>query len=217
MIKQKDEISDVIGMQAMRTKPETVPDSYRKIVLIGSSTGGVDALVQVLSDFPKQCPATVIVQHTGPQYGQSLARLLDARCAAPVRLCEDDMRAEPGVICLAAGTKGHAVFSNPTDHVMSLIDDAPTNGHLPSVDRLFMSAVPLAKRIVAAVLTGMGNDGAAGLLALRRAGAATLSQDKDTSVVYGMPRLAWENGGAALQLPIQQIGQTLLSSARACK
>jgi len=186
----------------------------QKMVLIGSSTGGIDALIKVLSAYPANCPPTVIVQHTGQSFGASLTRLLGARCQAEVVRAQDGVELQAGRICLVAGIEGHAELAGSQFDRVKILNGPPVNGHMPSIDRLFHSAVPIAKRIEAAVLTGMGHDGAAGLLALRKAGAGTLVQDEETSVVYGMPRAAWEAGAADRQLPIEDIGQALLQSAK---
>lgn len=185
-----------------------------RIVLIGASTGGVDALSHVLWNYPEDCPPTVIVQHTGQSFGVSLAKLLAQRCPAEVVLATSGMDLSPGRVCLVAGTPGHAVLTGPGCRRIDLVDDAPVNGHCPSIDRLFQSAIPIAPQVEAALLTGMGSDGAMGLLALRNAGAGTVSQDEASSVVYGMPRVAWEVGAADRQLPIDRIGPALLTAAQ---
>jgi two-component system chemotaxis response regulator CheB len=185
-----------------------------RLVLIGASTGGVDALVSVLSAFPVDCPPTVIVQHTGKGYGAGLVQLLSLRCRARVVACRDGLELTEGMVCVAAGTAGHAAFSGFSPLRLTVSMGDAVSGHMPSIDQLFLSAVPAGRRVVAALLTGMGSDGAAGLLALRRAGATTIAQDAATSVVYGMPRVAWENGGAERQLPLGRIGPALLQQSR---
>lgn len=185
-----------------------------KLVLIGASTGGVDALVNVLSAFPVDCPPTVIVQHTGKGFGAGLVQLLSLRCRARVVACRDGLDLTAGMVCVAAGASGHAVLSGFSPLRMAISSGDPVSGHMPSIDQLFLSAIPAGRRVVAAVLTGMGSDGAAGLLALRKAGATTIAQDAATSVVYGMPRVAWENGGAERQLPLNRIGLALVQQAR---
>lgn len=182
----------------------------QRVVLIGSSTGGVDALLQVLGSFPIDCPPTLIVQHTGSAFSTGLARLLDRNVAPHVREAADNDKPEPGVVLLAPGTERHLKLRTG-HHLRCRLEDAPPqNGHRPSVDALFRSAVPIAKKVTAAILTGMGKDGADGLLELRKAGAVTIAQDKKTSVVYGMPRHATENGAAQLTLPIGSVGSALL-------
>ncbi len=182
------------------------------LILIGSSTGGVDALVQVLSQFPPNCPPTLIVQHTGDGFGQSLVRLLDRNCAAQVLPAQDGAPIKQGTVLLGGGLNRHLVIAPPPDKRVTLVSGTPQSGHRPSIDALFASAVPYARSVVAALLTGMGRDGAAGLLKLRKAGARTYGQDEKTSIVYGMPRVAAEMGAVEKQLPIDQIAAALLSA-----
>lgn len=188
--------------------------AQNKLILIGASTGGVDALATLLSGFPADCPPTVIVQHTGKGFGTGLVQLLSLRSPARVVACRDGLELSSGMVCVAAGTSGHAVFSGFNPCRMAISRGDLVSGHMPSIDQLFLSAVPAARHVAAALLTGMGSDGAAGLLALRKAGAMTVSQDAATSVVYGMPRVAWENGGSERQLPLNRIGPALLQNQR---
>lgn len=183
------------------------------LILIGSSTGGVDALTHVLGTFPNRCPPTVIVQHTGQGFGQSLVRLLDRQCAASVRMAEPGMPLGIGQVVIAAGLSQQVGVTKNGGYALRFDGSAPESGHLPSVDHLFRSAVSFARSVRAAILTGMGNDGAQGLLDLRKAGAKTIGQDQATSVVYGMPRQAFELGAVAEQLPLHRISDGLLSSS----
>ena len=180
------------------------------VILIGSSTGGVDALLTVLSTFSSDCPPTLIVQHTGLGFGESLAGLLDRQCRARVQLATGHGQLAPGVVTIGAGIKAHLVIAPGGDTGFRLQEGGPVSGHTPSVDMLFRSATALGGRISAALLTGMGRDGAEGLLALRESGAATMAQDEATSVVYGMPRAAAELGAAQDILPLNRIGPALL-------
>ena len=200
--------------QARQSKGATAPNARAdtsRLVLIGSSTGGVDALVRVLGGFPRNCPATVIVQHTGAGFGQSLTGLLDRNCAAQVRMAADGAPVTPGTVTLAAGLRRQVGLVQNDGLRIRLGDDIPVSGHLPSVDHLFQSAVPFGHRVHAALLTGMGSDGARGMVQLRDAGARTIGQDKESCVVYGMPRVAMEMGGVGRQLPLGQIADALLT------
>lgn len=184
------------------------------VVLIGSSTGGVDALTTVLSHFSETCPPTFIVQHTGSAFGSSLVRLLNTRSPAKIVTAEDGIEVTSGMVCVGAGMQSHLnVVSGP---VLScrLKSGAPVSGHIPSVDELFFSARPFAKRVIACVLTGMGRDGAQGLLELKKAGARTLVQDETSSVVYGMPKVAWELGGADKKVSITKMADAIFSLCR---
>jgi two-component system chemotaxis response regulator CheB len=217
-----DTIRTVTRMSIQRTaavaKKSIVSDlrGDDRLILIGASTGGVDALLSVLSGFPPDCPATLIVQHTGAGFGASLVGLLNRQCRPTVIAATDGARVARGQIIVAAGMRAHMRLPPGRDGApmtIRLSAEGPVGGHIPSVDVLFHSALPRARRVVAALLTGMGRDGADGLLALRQAGAATLAQDAATCVVYGMPRAAAEMGAAAHILPLNKIGPTLLSAS----
>lgn len=182
----------------------------KKIILIGASTGGVDALLKVIKHFGPNCPPTLIVQHTGGSFARSLIRLLDGGTAASVQDARDGSDLKPGTIYLAPSDDTHLSVARSKPHRIDLKRDDLISGHRPSVDALFQSAIPHAKDVIAAILTGMGRDGASGITALRRAGARTFGQDEATSVVYGMPRVANELGGVEKQLPIDQMGDALL-------
>ncbi|MFW2545587.1 CheB methylesterase domain-containing protein [Primorskyibacter sp. 2E107] len=186
-----------------------------KVILIGSSTGGVDALISILSAFPVDCPPTVIVQHTGAGFGESLASLLDRQCSARVTLSAGRQVLQRGTILIGAGTKTHLVLETGDKIYACPQEGTPVSGHLPSVDVMFESAVGLAPRVSAALLTGMGRDGASGLRKLKDAGAHTIAQDEATSVVFGMPRAAVELDAAHAVLPLNRIGTALLTPARA--
>ncbi len=190
----------------------------RKIVAIGSSTGGVEALIEVLKKFPVNCPPTVITQHMPQTFTKSFAERLNRLCAPPVQEATDGARLEIGRIYLAPGGERHMAVANPHAPVVRLIDKGPVNGHRPSVDVLFDSVAELAGRnAVGVILTGMGRDGATGLLKMRHAGARTVGQNEKTCVVYGMPRVAFELGAVETQLPLNGIGEEILKLTAARK
>lgn len=183
----------------------------RKVVAIGASTGGVEALIAVLQKFPVNCPPTVITQHMPPTFTRSFAERLNRICAPVVQEATDGARLEIGKIYLAPGGERHLQVSNPHAPCCRLVDRDPVNGHRPSVDVLFDSVAELAGRnAVGAILTGMGRDGAAGLLKMRHAGARTIGQNEKTCVVYGMPRVAFELGAVEHQFPLSSIGEEIL-------
>ncbi|MET3775771.1 MAG: chemotaxis protein [Pseudomonadota bacterium] len=183
----------------------------RKVVAIGSSTGGVEALIEVLKGFPPNCPPTVITQHMPATFTKSFAERLNRLCAPQVQEATDNARLEIGRIYLAPGGDRHMIVANPHAPVCRLIDKPPVNGHRPSVDVLFDSVAEIAGRnAVGVILTGMGRDGAAGLLKMRHAGARTVGQNEKTCVVYGMPRVAFELGAVEQQLPLNAIGEEVL-------
>ncbi|WP_330998950.1 protein-glutamate methylesterase/protein-glutamine glutaminase [Mangrovicoccus algicola] len=181
-----------------------------RIVLIGSSTGGVDALEQVIGGFPAACPPTLITQHMPAEFLRSFSARLNGMCAPEVRLAEEGAPLREGTVFLAPGGDFHLALDGRATPVCRLDPRDKVSGHRPSVDVLFRSAVPHAGRVVAAILTGMGADGAQGMLELRGAGARTIAQDRDSCTVFGMPRVALENGGAERAVPLQRIAPTLL-------
>ncbi len=186
----------------------------RSTILIGSSTGGIDALMQILPHFHPGAPPTVIVQHTGGNFAASLIRLLDGVTTAKVVAATPDTALQRGHVYLASGDTHHVRLINGSPARIKL-DEAPRrSGHRPSVDTLFLSAVPLASHVTAAILTGMGRDGAEGITALRAAGARTFGQDEASCIVYGMPRVAKSLGGIETELPIHQIGPSLLRASQ---
>ncbi len=189
-----------------------VPAKPGKLILIGASTGGVDALLTVLSALPADCPPVAVVQHTGQGFSDSLIRLLDRRCTVSVEAAQDGMELRSGHVCVAAGCPGHMRLRSNIPYRIGLEPGPLVSGHLPSVDALFQSAVRAASNVVAVLLTGMGRDGAEGLLALRNGGAMTIGQDEHSSVVYGMPKAAWEIGAVRQQLPLDEIAGAILRS-----
>lgn len=198
-----------------RALPEKTTFDPKRIILIGASTGGIDALLKITRHFGKNCPPTLIVQHTGGSFAQSLIRLLDGATAADVIEARENAPLEPGHIYLAPGDQNHLCLSINQNPRLALRPGDLRTGHRPSVDVLFSSAIPYAQHVSAALLTGMGRDGASGLVQLRQSGAYTIGQDAATSVVYGMPRIAFELGGVCEQLPIEQIGPALLRASMA--
>ncbi|CAM3271645.1 CheB methylesterase domain-containing protein [Paracoccus nototheniae] len=191
-----------------KSSHEQPPD----LILIGASTGGITALEAVLRDFTSDCPPTLVVQHIRPGFAEGLIRRLDKLLMASVRAAGDDTRLQRGVIVIAADSERHLGLALRGGMRTRLQEGPAMSGHRPSVDMLFDSGARLAARLDlrAALLTGMGSDGALGMCALRRAGALTIAQDRDSSVVWGMPRMAIEMGGAAEVMPLARIGQALL-------
>jgi two-component system chemotaxis response regulator CheB len=194
-------------------------ESYRpgdRVVSIGSSTGGVEALTTVLGGFPRQCPPTLITQHMPAAFTGSFASRLDRSCAPTVVEASDGDVVRPGHVYIAPGGARHMTLRRLGDRlVLRLVEGDLVSGHRPSVDALFHSvAESVGPRAVGAILTGMGRDGAEGLLAMRRAGAATIGQDEGTSIVFGMPRAAAEIGAVERQLPLSRIAPSILNLTR---
>jgi two-component system, chemotaxis family, protein-glutamate methylesterase/glutaminase len=183
------------------------------IIAIGASTGGVEALHHVLKRFPANCPPTVIVQHINGQFAAAMAKRLDEQCAPTVQLAEGDMPLKPGHIYIAPGNERHlSVRNNADGRVFGRLRPGDlVSGHRPSIDMLFNSvARELPGRAVGVLLTGMGADGAHGLLAMRKAGCPTIAQDQATCVVYGMPKVAAEIGAAKYVMGLPKIAEKAL-------
>jgi two-component system chemotaxis response regulator CheB len=181
-----------------------------RIIAIGASTGGVEALITILSHFPPNCPPTVISQHMPATFTRSFASRLNNLCAATVSEAKDGAPITAGQIYLAPGDF-HLELTGTSAFRCRLSDAPKVNGHRPSVDVMFKSVLrSVGSRSIGVILTGMGRDGAEGLLELRNAGAETLGQDEQSCVVYGMPRVAHEIGAVARQLSLEQIGERLI-------
>jgi two-component system chemotaxis response regulator CheB len=194
---------------ATPAKTGFAPDG--KFIAIGASTGGVEALIAVLAGFPANCPPTLIVQHMPATFTPSFADRLNRLCAATVSEAVDGAPIQAGQIYLAPGSAHLEVTSSHAPRCR-LHEGDRVNGHRPSVDVMFHSVVQtLGARAVGIILTGMGRDGADGLLAMRRAGCETIGQDEASCVVYGMPRVAYEIGAVAKQLPLEKISDRALS------
>lgn len=186
------------------------------IVAIGASTGGVEAILTLLGSFPANCPPTVITQHMPASFTASFASRLDRCCAPRVTEATQGAPLREGQVYLAPGGLTHLkVAPRGGGLVCSLEASDLVSGHRPSVDVLFSSVARATPRAVGVILTGMGRDGAEGLLRMREAGASTLGQDEATSIVYGMPRAAQEIGAVQRQLPLNQIGAAVLRAAAA--
>lgn len=189
-----------------------------RLIAIGSSTGGVEALVQLLARFPANTPPTVIVQHMPQNFTTSFAARLDGLCAARVEEAWDGAPLEPGRIYLAPGGPAHLEVQWSPARAVRLIEADPVNRHRPSVDVCFHSIVRAqAPGVVGVLLTGMGRDGAEGLLAIRRMGGRTIAQNRETSTVYGMPRAALEIGAVDAGTPLNQIAEAIFTGERQVK
>lgn len=190
-----------------------------RIVAIGASMGGVDALFTVLSALPANCPPTVVVQHMPALFTQSFAARLDRACKASVAEAKDGDPLEVGRVLIAPGGSTHLELVKRGGRTnCRLVEGDTVSGHRPSVDVLFRSAARVSgSNTVGVILTGMGRDGAEGLLELRNAGASTIGQDEATCIVYGMPRAAYEIGAVETQLPLQKIGPRIIAATSAAK
>lgn len=195
---------------ARRISPKS--STARDIILLGASTGGTEALRTILARLPADLPGIAIVQHIPPVFSRTFADRLNDLCQMEVREAVDGDRLHPGLALIAPGNY-HMMVQWVHDHYQVRVAGGPTIWHQrPAVDLLFKSAADsgAGAHAVAGLLTGMGRDGAEGLLKLRERGAVTFAQDEASCVVYGMPRAAWENGGAQRQLPLDRVADFLV-------
>ena len=181
-----------------------------RVVAIGTSTGGTQALEAVLAALPRVSPALVIVQHMPETFTAAFAARLDALCAIRVKEAAHGDRVLPGQALIAPGGRHMLLVRNGAQYRVDVIDGPLVNRHRPSVDVLFRSAAKAAgENAVGIIMTGMGDDGAAGLLEMRRAGARTLAQDEPSCVVYGMPNAAVKRGAVERSVPLAAIAREI--------
>lgn len=186
--------------------------SSEKLIIIGASTGGTEAIRSVLEPLPANAPAILITQHMPGGFTRSFAERLDRLCRITVKEASDGERVLPGHAYIAPGDQHLEIARSGANYVARLNDGPPVNRHRPSVDVLFHSASRNAgKNAIGVILTGMGKDGAAGLLEMREAGAATVAQNEETCVVFGMPREAIAMGGATEVMALDDIPACLMS------
>ena len=171
--------------------------STEKLIIVGASTGGTEAIREVLVPLPPDAPAVLIAQHMPPGFTKSFAQRLNGLCRITVKEAEHGERVLPGHAYIAPGHAHLLLARSGANYIAHLSDEPPVNRHRPSVDVLFRSAAQHAgKNAVGVILTGMGRDGAAGLLDMKQAGAYTLAQDEASCIVFGMPREAIALGAA---------------------
>ncbi len=190
--------------------------SNGKLIAIGSSTGGVEALIKIISQFPVDCPPTVLPQHMPRLFTKSLAARMDRICAPQVSEAVEGAPLVPGQVYIApAGDTHLEVVRNGSYLKCHLRSSEAVNGHRPSVDVMFASvAKSVGADAIGVILTGMGRDGAANLLVMREAGARTFGQDEATCVVYGMPKVAFEIGAVQKQVSLDKMGREILDATK---
>jgi len=189
-------------------------DATHKVLALGASTGGTEALRDVLGALPPDAPGVVVVQHMPEQFTRAFANRRDTLCQVRVKEAADGDRILPGHVLIAPGNHHMEVRASGASYSVRLHQAPPVNRHRPSVDVLFDScAQVLGRNAVGALLTGMGADGARGMLRLKEAGALTIAQDEASCVVYGMPKEAVLLGGASEVLPLDRIAAGLLRAA----
>lgn len=185
-----------------------------KVIAIGASTGGTEAIKEVLIKMPAHCPPIVITQHIPPVFSTSFAQRMQRTCTINVKEAQHDDKLSAGCAYIAPGGIHLRIKKRGENLYCQLDDSESVNRHKPSVDVLFNSLLEIdAKHVIAALLTGMGSDGAKGLLALKQAGAYTIAQDEFSSVVWGMPKAAIELGAAHEIVALDKVAQRLLNQA----
>lgn len=207
--------SSTATQDAARPQRLSMVETTNKIFAIGASTGGVQALTRVLSALPANAPGTVVVQHMPAHFTTSFAQRLDTECAMSVKEASDGDRVVPGRVLIAPGGWHMLLCRSGANYYVALKDGPPVCRQRPSVEVLFNSVAKyVGPNAVGAILTGMGDDGATGLLNMRQAGAHTIAQDEQTCVVFGMPKEAIARGGAEEIMPLDRVPERLLRHAQ---
>lgn len=185
-----------------------------RVVAVGTSTGGTQALEEVLSALPRVSPGIVVVQHMPEKFTAAFAARLDSVCAIEVKEAQANDRVLPGRALIAPGGRHLLLRRNGAQYVVDVVDGPLVNRHRPSVDVLFRSVAKCAAaNALGIIMTGMGDDGAAGLLEMRNAGAQTLAQDEDSCVVFGMPKEAIRRGGVQKTVALSAIAREIALQA----
>lgn len=188
-------------------------ETTNKILAIGASTGGTEALKDVLMGLPRNAPGTIVVQHMPANFTGPFAERLNSLCAVEVREARNGDSITPGLVLIAPGDYHMVVRRSGARYYVEIGSGEKISGHRPSADVLLNSVAKIAgANAIGVILTGMGADGAKGLLAMRNAGAKTLGQDEASCVVYGMPKVAYEIGAVEKQLPLHKIANGILES-----
>ncbi len=196
-------VSNQISSAAMARNPQTV-------IAMGASTGGTDALQVVLTSLPAQCPPIVIVQHMPPVFTKMFAERLNRLCKIEVKEAQNGDRLKQGCALLAPGDFQMSLQKDSMGYYVKVESGEKMSGHRPSVDYLFKSVAKCAgKNVIGVIMTGMGADGADGMVQMRQQGAYTIGQDKESCVVYGMPMCAYERGGCTVQAPLDKISSLI--------
>jgi two-component system chemotaxis response regulator CheB len=182
------------------------------VIAIGASTGGTDAIATVMAALPAGLPGILIVQHMPADFTGMFSQRLNAICAFPVWEAKTGDRVVPSCAMVAPGNYQFKLVKGPDGYSVMTYKGEKVSGHCPSVDVMFSSvAAEAGANAIGVILTGMGADGAKGLLAMRQAGAKTIGQDEQSCVVYGMPKVAYEKGAVLYQLPLKQIAGKIVS------
>ncbi|KAF1072987.1 MAG: Chemotaxis response regulator protein-glutamate methylesterase [Pseudomonas citronellolis] len=196
-------------------EPRVTLSTTERVVALGTSTGGTQALEQVLRRLSVDCPGIVIVQHMPEKFTAAFAQRLDGLCQIDVREARHMDRVRPGLALVAPGGRHMQLKRSGAQYFVEVLDGPPVNRHKPSVDVLFRSVARHAgHNALGVIMTGMGDDGARGLLSMREAGARTLAQDEASCVVFGMPREALKLGAAQASESLDGLPQAIARFAR---
>ncbi len=211
--------ANVAHWKGRKPGPRVAPSTQRALtastnhaIIIGASTGGTEAIREVITRFPVNTPGVVIVQHMPAGFTRMFAERLNELSAMTVIEAKDGDSIIPGRVLIAPGEKQLEIKRSGGSYKVRCFEGPKVNGHCPSVEVMMKSAaIAFGKHAVGVMLTGMGGDGAVGLKAMRDAGARTVAQDQKTSVVFGMPKVAWEMGAAEKLVALNRISDTVLN------
>lgn len=210
VMKKKPVISSANVSSIPSISDAAVARNSDTVIAMGASTGGTDALQTVLTKMPAKCPPIVIVQHMPPVFTKMYAERINKLCAIEVKEAENGDRLRNGCALLAPGDFQMSLHKDARGYYVKVESGEKMSGHRPSVDWLFKSVAKTAgKNAIGVIMTGMGSDGAEGLLQMRQQGAYTIGQDKETCVVYGMPMTAYMKGACTVQAPLNKISSVI--------
>jgi two-component system, chemotaxis family, protein-glutamate methylesterase/glutaminase len=202
--------ADAILPAVVDTGRQAMIQTTERVVALGTSTGGTQALEVVLTALPRVCPGIVIVQHMPEQFTAAFASRLNGLCQIEVKEAQNNDRVMPGRALIAPGGRHMLLRRNGAQYFVEVVDGPLVNRHRPSVDVLFRSVAKSAgANALGVIMTGMGDDGAAGLLEMRKVGAQTLGQDERSCVVYGMPKEAVKRGAVMRAVPLEAIAREI--------
>ncbi len=204
--KKSTQVTSASDLSDQIKPSSSLSQTTQRVVAIGASTGGTQALEEILCALPRLSPGVVIVQHMPERITTAFAKRLNGLCEIEVREAESGDRVVAGTALIAPGGKHLVLKRSGAQYHVDVIDGPLVNRHKPSVDVLFRSVAKYAgSNALGIILTGMGDDGSAGLLEMREAGAHTVGQDEESSIVYGMPKEAFKRGAVQKQLPLSQM------------
>jgi two-component system chemotaxis response regulator CheB len=222
-LREKVKVASTINVSAWKVNKQSksepvvvnskaLAESTHKVIAIGASTGGTEAIRKIIREFPSTMPGVVIVQHMPPVFTKHFADSLDNICEMEVSEAKTGDRVVPGRVFIAPGDKHMRVFRSGGEYIIDCKFGENVCGHCPSVQVLFESvAKNVGANAIGVMLTGMGSDGADGMLSMRQSGAKTIAQDEASCVVFGMPKVAYERGGVEKLVPLYSIARTVMN------